>query len=168
MGDVFPSWTPEEIERAELGDLQKMAEFGTEFTQGLNIHRYDEAFDGCFLRALGTYIDRVESGKCTQEGAVIFMLREIVHGHSAFAAYVPGPLIHPRPSEVIRAELQMRANYDEVMKDELEEALSEEAANSITTTFGKTRDGTLESDGSIDDIVNRSAEANPLEPTSKT
>ena len=61
--DVIPSWTREEIERAELGDIITAAEFGTEFLQALDLSYYDYELDGCVLPAFRAYIESAEFGQ---------------------------------------------------------------------------------------------------------
>jgi hypothetical protein len=78
MPDI-PSWTREEIERAELHHVKTAEEFGTEFMQALDLHRYDYELDGLLLPALRVYIETAESGKCTPEGSFLFAMREIAH-----------------------------------------------------------------------------------------
>jgi hypothetical protein len=147
-GDV-PSWTREEIERAELGDVVTAAEFGTEFMQALDINRYDYELDGCLLPAFSIYVETAESGTCTPEGSFLLAMRAIAHNLPI--SYGRGPVPDPRPSEVILKEIEGRSHYISTLRDELEFSLSEEAKEKVKTAFGRARDGGLESDGSIDD-----------------
>lgn len=147
-GDT-PSWTREEIERAELGHVITAAEFGTEFMQALDINRYDYELDGCLLPAFATYIESAESGTCTPEGSFLLAMRKIAH--KLPISYGRGPVPDPRPSEVIRKEIEDRSHYISALQDELEFALSEEAKEKVKTAFDGARDGGLESDGSVDD-----------------
>ena len=143
------SWTREEIERAELGHIITAAEFGTEFMQALDINRYDYELDGCLLPAFDAYIESAESGTCTPEGSFLLAMRKIAH--KLPISYGRGPVPDPRPSEVIRKEIEDRSHYISALHDELEVALSEEAKEKVKTAFDGARDGGLESDGSVDD-----------------
>jgi hypothetical protein len=134
------SWTLEEIQTAELGTVMQAAEFGTEFMQALDINRFDYEIDGCLLPAFNAYIESAESGTCTPEGSFLLAMRKIAHNLPI--SYGRGPVPDPRPSEVIRKEIESRSHYISALQDELEMALSEEPEK-VKPEF----DGGLDGDG---------------------
>jgi hypothetical protein len=101
------------------------------------------------LPAFNTYIESAESGTCTPEGSFLLAMRKIAHNLPV--SYGLGPVPDPRPSEIIRKEIEARSHYISALQDELEFALSEEAEKKVKTAFDGARDGGLESDGSVDD-----------------
>jgi hypothetical protein len=127
-GDI-PSWTVEEIQQAELEELETTYELLTEFMQAFDLLRVDDEIDGCLSPAIRTFIDCMESGKFTPAGAFIMAIRKLVNSHRVFRAYLPGPQAPwPRSSAVINAEIEERLpDALRYLRDELEVALAVEA-----------------------------------------
>jgi hypothetical protein len=117
------------LDRLCCRDLRDAIEFETELKDTFGFAWVDDEIQEPLTDALQRLHDMIEDGSATMAGIAVTVLKVLMKGHlRGFGRYYSGKDPWPRPSAVVRAEIdRLMPSALEWLRVELEEALAEEA-----------------------------------------